>query len=440
MITAIANLIANEEKAYDVPSICLKYGLDPGEESEAFSSKRTYVSKRLSSKSQDFIFSLTEQLIRDYESVDFAKIAKKFVNNNMFRISILTRRNIIDEVIIKGNVEGKVSIIEFLNRIWQLDKMPSTDYRFINAAGDIQQHMINNDDWDYNYLFNSYLNVLYVSDKQFLDFVEQLVHPLVRDKKEQYEYVNLLNKHLNIDGFELKILNYISGIPVYRAVELVKGVKGAIKNLIFSADGPKPEIIISDSLNNDLLTIKNEEYCLIYDESIPQTGLLWKDLVTWWSKNKSSYNNNFERELYKRLYKSLDSKPEKLFFDTYFREFRNKFSEKLPALIPQVYLHYDPYTIKMLGQRRIPRQRMDFLFLFSNRDRVVIEIDGKQHYSIGENSSPRLYSEMVYADRELKLRGYDVYRFGGYELCQNNARKLIIDFVSKLFELHNIKV
>ncbi len=220
-----------------------------------------------------------------------------------------------------------------------------------------------------------------------------------------------------------------------------QGVLGKLKNLIFSADGPKPEIVFSDSINNDIKIVKNEEYCLIYDKAIPKEGLAWNDLVSWWEGlNNYKNNENPEKILYKRLYRSLDSVPEKLFFKTFFSKFRDVYSKRLPALIPQVYLHYDPYTLKSLGGiKRIPRQRMDFLFLFSNKDRVVIEIDGKQHYSVGDTSSPKLYSEMVSADRELKLRGYDVYRFGGFELDSDTSEKLIENFINTLFELYKIK-
>lgn len=34
-------------KAYNLPAVCVRYGLAPGEESEAFSSKHSYVMRRL---------------------------------------------------------------------------------------------------------------------------------------------------------------------------------------------------------------------------------------------------------------------------------------------------------------------------------------------------------------------------------------------------------
>ncbi|MTI84270.1 MAG: hypothetical protein FH756_10265 [Firmicutes bacterium] len=354
----------------------------------------------------------------------------------------ITRKNLLDELTLIGNISGKLELTDFLIRIWPLNQMPSTDPRFLNASGDIWQHMVNNEDWTYQYLFDSYLGLTYTSDEQFLFFLEQVVHPLVRDKDEQQEYVSIINKHITTDGFEMQIVDYISGYPLYRAIKLDDGVKGSVKNLIFAADGPKPEIVLTDSINNDIQIVKNEKYCLIFDAPLPQTGLLWRDLVSWWAEKTSQdpLDVEVERKLYKRLLNSLDSEPERLVFDTYFRSFRQKLSDRLPALIPQVYLHYDPYTIKQLSRNyRLARQRMDFLILFSNQERVVIEIDGKQHYSEGDIASPQKYAEMVSADRELRLSGYEIYRFGGFELSDVvNGGAVTTNFFKNLFAKHRV--
>jgi very-short-patch-repair endonuclease len=115
--------------------------------------------------------------------------------------------------------------------------------------------------------------------------------------------------------------------------------------------------------------------------------------------------------------------------------FRHSLGERLPAMLPQVYLHYDPYTLKQRGgNRQLPRQRMDFLMLLPNNVRVVIEIDGRQHYSENNIASPRLYAEMVTEDRRLKLAGYEVYRFGGYEFMnRDSVGDFIEDFFRSLF-------
>jgi len=257
----------------------------------------------------------------------------------------------------------------------------------------------------------------------------------------------LLISWINNEGKqELRSLCEKHGFAVdkdgYRIYLTTLGVGNSVKNLIFAADGLKPEIIFSDSVSNDIKIVKNADYCLIYNRPIKSHGLLWKELVDWWREKEQLIGESdyeISKKLYLRLRQSLTSEPEKLFWKTYFEKFYKMFEEKLPALVPQVYLHYDPYTVKQLqNQRRLVRQRMDFLFLLSDRIRVVIEIDGKQHYAEQDKASPKLYSEMVAEDRRLKLSGYEVYRFGGYELSGENAVEIVEHFLINLFKRHDL--
>jgi very-short-patch-repair endonuclease len=82
--------------------------------------------------------------------------------------------------------------------------------------------------------------------------------------------------------------------------------------------------------------------------------------------------------------------------------------------------------------------------LLPHRARVVIECDGVQHFAddqVQPNkrrfADPRRYAEMVAEDRELRLVGYEVYRFGGVELIDNpdTARRLD-DFFDRLADRH----
>jgi len=219
----------------------------------------------------------------------------------------------------------------------------------------------------------------------------------------------------------------------------IGGVSGEIKNIIFAANGPKPDLVLTDAVHNTINIVANAEYCLVYDKPITSKGLLWSDLVSWWKEKSGCDDELVEQNLYLRLKASLGSKVEEFLFFTYFKEFKTKLGEKLPALVPQVYLHYDPKTLKELqGKRRIPRERMDFLILFSDKDRVVLEVDGKHHYAKGDLASPQEYARMVSEDRKLRLRGYEVYRFGGFELSEFEVGRTILlkDFFSKLFDKH----
>lgn len=216
------------------------------------------------------------------------------------------------------------------------------------------------------------------------------------------------------------------------------GVAGPTKNLIFAANGPKPQIVLRDAVNNDIAIVKNAEHCLVYEDPVPPEGLTFTHLVTWWRKQEQLAEMVPDREvglsLHDRLRDSLDSDAEKVVFDAYQPRYKDAFDT--PALIPQVYLHYDPYdqrTHRAAGtEAPLARQRMDFLLLFSDRRRVVIEVDGKHHYAEGELAMPRLYAEMVAEDRRLRLAGYEVFRFGGAELFHDRSRRLVEDFFDKL--------
>lgn len=369
------------------------------------------------------------------------------MTDQLHQISDITRRNLFDEFVLmerKGKwIHGRLDLVAFLKRLWPLDEMPSTDGRFDTAAGDVGQHMINNNDWDYDFLFDGYLGLMGGSDEQFLRFLEEMVHPIVRLSDEQEEFVTTINGYLSKDGFILQPREQISGYSIYRATRLGSSrVEQNVKNLIFAADGPKPEIVLDDSVSNNIRVVKNEQYCLVYDLLIPSTGLRWTDLVAWWANQIGDNPPTIEteRKLYQRLERSLaSSEPEKLFFQTYYRRVGSELRDKLPALIPQVYLHYDPYTLKQLRTgKRLTRQRMDFLLLFSNHERIVIEIDGKQHYSENDTPSPVRYAEMVAADRKLRLAGYEVYRFGGYELQGEVGKEIVDEFINELFKRHSV--
>jgi very-short-patch-repair endonuclease len=74
--------------------------------------------------------------------------------------------------------------------------------------------------------------------------------------------------------------------------------------------------------------------------------------------------------------------------------------------------------------------------LLAGGKRAVIEVDGKQHYADSDGkANPRLYSEMVAEDRRLRLSGYEVYRFGGYELSVSTAEETVVEFFRRLLHM-----
>lgn len=212
------------------------------------------------------------------------------------------------------------------------------------------------------------------------------------------------------------------------ALELKLASFGKVKNIIFAAEGYKPEIILVDALENNLEIVKNAEYCLVYDLTLINESLTTEDLSNWW-KQKHGVGGLWQRLL------SAQNEIEQKFYKSYYKTIGK--DVKYPALIPQVYLHYDPKTINELislerGVKRIHCQRMDFLILWKGK-RIIIEIDGKQHYSDEKGASdPKKYSEQVAYDRKMKFLGYEIYRLGGYELMENTYEDVINKFFNDL--------
>lgn len=300
----------------------------------------------------------------------------------------------------------------------------------------INRHMVlNPGDWSVEHLFGE-IGAFDCSRARFAALLQDAVHPLARSGDEQLRTVTALNQVLGRDGYELARDGEESGHPIYVFRAVVRGVGGRPKNLIFASRGPKPEIGFADAINNDIVVLSGEDSCLVYDRPIGSAGLLWSELVAWWSEVMPGGD---AASLGMRLLESLVSDAERKVFTTYFKAYRPALGEALPALLPQVYLHYDPAVVKTLRHRLpLPRQRMDFLILLPTRQRVVLEVDGKHHFSESEKPSLKVYSEMVSADRELRLAGYEVFRFGATELVGPGAEKVIVDFFDKLLRLHQV--
>ena len=337
---------------------------------------------------------------------------------------------------------GVLDEVDFLSRLYDVEGMPSYDPRFSTAARDIAQHrLLNPLDWDDDWIFYDSRFGLAENDDALLRFLAEMLHPYVRTDLTEVERLRtFLNAVLIHDGYEIARIDDISGAPIFAGRRIGSGVRGSMKNLIFAAIGPKPEIVLDDALNNDLRIVKHEQTCLIYNRPLTAHGLTWHELTDWWA-DREKLTGQPERatwlSLHRRLLKSIDNGAEQRIFNAYAKRYA-KHGADIPALVPQVYLYYDPYTQTRYqpGASPLQRQRMDFLLLLPHRVRVVIECDGRQHYAddIGQ-ASPGRYAAMMAEDRGLRLKGYEVYRFGGAELTDTVETQQLLDtFFDRLAE------
>ena len=426
-------------KSYEIEGVMKSYGISPDETLDPYHSKKIYAKTGLEKLSEEKIIELSYRIVKDAESVSLNRQMETFLGDSIFEFTFVTRRKLAEYLGMCPNFEGNLTLDELLSGIWNLDE-PFDDgemFAFSRASiwDYIMQHVIRNDDISYKDMLLNILSFKYISDNSVIKFLEKMVNPETRIGEEQEQYVKGINEIISADGFELAVSGKTSNELIYK-VYRKNTVCGNMKNLVFAPLGKKPDIVIDDAIGNELKIVGDTNNCLLYNFEPNSDGLSWKTLVRWWEPR--AVNKNVQQDLFTRLLNSLDSQPEKDFFFFFYKiyEERNDF----PALIPQVYLHYDPHAKIWRGSGIVyTHQRMDFLMLLPNGIRIVIEIDGKQHYSEGDKSSPKLYAEMVTDTRELQLKGYEVYRFGGYEFMNiTESKRMIQEFFEKLFKKYFI--
>lgn len=136
----------------------------------------------------------------------------------MNKISQITRRDIFDVIKIEEIWwAGNLDETEFLSRLYDLDNMKSSDARFSNAAGDIWQHRVNNNDWEDYWVFNDErFDLLKCEDAVFLNFLCEMMHPVVRGNTHEVDKLHkIFNDSLCNDGFEIVERTRISNKPVF---------------------------------------------------------------------------------------------------------------------------------------------------------------------------------------------------------------------------------
>jgi hypothetical protein len=151
------------------------------------------------------------------------------------KISEATRRDLADSMLLeKVNWAGRLEEQDFLARIFDVNALPSKDYRFKSAYQDIWQHRVNNpQDWDDDWVFyDSRFNLLHTDDDLFLGFLCETLHPIVRSEQEEVEKLrDLYNSFLRADGYELVERARMSGRPVFAARQAVELDSTSLKSL-----------------------------------------------------------------------------------------------------------------------------------------------------------------------------------------------------------------
>lgn len=344
----IAEAIAGV-KAYNVPGLCVRLGLlaeaTEEDQTEAFRSKRAYVRPMLRDLSEADLLRIAERTLEEVDHPPLELVVTEMTKHSDHRVSILVRKDVLAALTEAGPLFGDQPVLDTLERIFgsQVVVGERLEPYSNRRGGPITQWYIRNEDWSHQQMLE-HCGALDCPQATFFKLLEAVLHPLARRDEEQSRLAVAISDCLRRDGFVMQATSAQSGYPIFEVVRATPGVDGSMKNLIFASIGPKPELIIRDAVNNDVEITKNADKVLVFDRAI--AGMLtWGDLQAWWAdKQGISDVVTAKKSLYDRLLQSVkqaQSPGEFAIFWAYYKHFGTRLLDRLPVLVPQVYLHYD---------------------------------------------------------------------------------------------------
>lgn len=139
-------------------------------------------------------------------------------NESQMKISIIVRQAIFDEITLnKISWSGRLEEPDFLNRIYDLSKMPSYDSRYNNAYDDIRKHRIMNFDWEDDWVFTDRrFNLLHCNEEELLKFLSLTINPVSRtDDEGVSQLIEIYNRNLSASGLEFYEKSKIAGKSIF---------------------------------------------------------------------------------------------------------------------------------------------------------------------------------------------------------------------------------
>lgn len=195
------------------------------------------------------------------------------------KISDVVRKAIIDKLILIGQVPGGCTYKTFFQRVYPAaSKIPCNHSTLLNEFG---RHCDTFNDWDEEATKFDNVGYLEWTDQEFLHFYCEYVSPVFnrsRWDEDESEWVSLqpdcvdaINLYLTDCGYKLTESNRVDDKIEYKLIALT-GVKGKVNNIVFAAI-QKPDVLLTDVLNQKVKIPVDESKYLLYKEEVGTDGL-----------------------------------------------------------------------------------------------------------------------------------------------------------------------
>jgi hypothetical protein len=217
-------------KAYNLPKICSNYGLENGEESEAYSSKNNYIRSRIDHKSLEELISLAEKILHDYYDLELENLILLESESNLIKkitnLTLLDLFDYLDQISLYGRLNSE----EFLLKIKESCMACSSEKVSLIPSLTWAKNY-NKWSWFYTDSFNQWhfldnsglikeiLELNKLPQSKIFSFIELLVSPEVRREEDVKIVLENINKFISKDGFLLKQVYTISNKPIFKIRE-----------------------------------------------------------------------------------------------------------------------------------------------------------------------------------------------------------------------------
>ncbi|GAA0393734.1 hypothetical protein Acor_74630 [Acrocarpospora corrugata] len=179
-----------------------------------------------------------------------AQPSTPLARDHQSKITRVTRRDVFDYL--RGLDDGwwgRLDETDFLDGLYDLDALPSSDSRYATARRDIIQHRVNNLDWDDDWILEDpRFQLLDGPDEILLAFLARVVHPEAQpDVDRAARQVDELNKLLDPDGWVLRAHDFLSGRPIYAPVATGRAPGPVIPLPIRDDDSTKLDLVLGQA-------------------------------------------------------------------------------------------------------------------------------------------------------------------------------------------------
>ena len=217
----LASAIA-DEKSYNVPALCVRLGLQPGEADEAHRSKFRYAQQRLMTEPAATVVKAARELLTERSHFALSESVAKLDELSGAPVTPLSRRRLM-ALFDGAPLATEIDHLDLLRQVWPLATMPSgSDYGAQTMEDRLFQHTVRNDDMSNREILEA-VGVLTCSRARLFAFLEAVTGPEAQTAERQAELASQIDRVLVHDGYRLAVAGKMSGSPIYAVRAAPKG-------------------------------------------------------------------------------------------------------------------------------------------------------------------------------------------------------------------------